>query len=207
MNSTIIKTIEPFPYLIIEDLYSEKELAYIWQELDFLTNPSKLEPSEHIAPTYYYNPPLKQNSSLSLDEIYSKRKISNILTTNKKIFDKQILDEFSDLCFSYQNINETNFDVTLLSYYENGGYYNEHSDSALYTCITWFFKEPKAFSGGDFNFNQYDIKMEIKNNMSVIFPSFVSHSFDEIKMSEDFDLQLSGYGMYSMTQFLYIKKN
>jgi hypothetical protein len=204
MNPSLIKITEPFPYLLIENLYSEKELAQIWQELDFLTYPSKLEPPENTASAYYYNLPLKKNSGLFLDNIYSKREISNILTINKKLFDKQILDEFSDLCFPYQNINNTNLDVTLLSYYENGGYYKEHTDTALYTCITWFFKEPKSFSGGDFNFNQYDIKIEIKNNMTVIFPSFVAHSVDEIKMSEDFDSQLSGYGRYSMTQFLYI---
>jgi hypothetical protein len=138
-----------------------------------------------------------------LDEIYSRREISNILLINKKIFDKQILEHFSSLNFCYKNIQKTNHDQTLISYYENEGYYKEHADQSLYSAITWFFKEPKSFYGGDFYFNEYDIKVEIKHNMTIIFPSFVKHSVDEIKMDKNTE-EFSGYGRYSMTQFLYI---
>ena len=33
---------EPFPHLIVEDFYNEKELELIWEELNFYTKPGKL---------------------------------------------------------------------------------------------------------------------------------------------------------------------
>jgi hypothetical protein len=205
MDFTIHKIFDPFPYLIVENMYSKLELQYIWQELDFLTYSSKLEPPENTGTAYSdENIPKKKNVGLFLDPIYPKREISNILTINQKIFNEQILNSFSNLSFGYKNILKTNYDETLLSYYENGGYYKEHYDLALYSAITWFFKEPKKFFGGDFYFNEYEIKIEIKNNMTVIFPSFVLHSVDKVTMKESSSNNFSGFGRYSMSQFLYI---
>ena len=33
---------EPFPHLIVENFYDEKELELIWEELNFYTKPGKL---------------------------------------------------------------------------------------------------------------------------------------------------------------------
>ena len=33
---------EPFPHLIVENMYNEEELELIWEELYFLTKPNKL---------------------------------------------------------------------------------------------------------------------------------------------------------------------
>ena len=33
---------KPFPHLIIENFYNEKELELIWEELKFYTKPNKL---------------------------------------------------------------------------------------------------------------------------------------------------------------------
>jgi Rps23 Pro-64 3,4-dihydroxylase Tpa1-like proline 4-hydroxylase len=193
MNSIIHQIRNPFPFLQIENLYNESELKLIWQELDFLNYPEKLKIEENI--------PLKSNKGLFLDTIYPEREISNILTLNSKSFDSEIVDAFSELSFGYQSIKQTNDDSTLISYYENADYYKPHEDIAMYTAVTWFFKEPKAFIGGDFYFSDYNVKIEVQNNMMILFPSFVKHSVDEITLK---DKSLSGYGRYAMTQFLYI---
>jgi hypothetical protein len=198
--------IDPFPYLIVENMYSELELSYIWQELDFLTYPNKLQDPQKTGTAYSGTTPQKRNIGVFLDEIYPRREISNILTINQKIFDKNIADSFSSLCFGYKNIFKVNYDETLISYYENGGYYKKHDDQALYSAITWFYKEPKTFSGGNFYFNDYGIEIKIKNNMTVIFPSFVQHPVDEVKIQEENPDKLSGFGRYSMTQLLYLIK-
>jgi len=193
---------EPFPFLEIKDLYNDKELKLIWQELEFLNCLNKLQPPEKTgtAVDEKTNVPLKNNSGLFLDNIYSKRSISNILTINRKLFSSEILDAFSELSFGYQNIKKTNVDTTLISYYDNGGYYKSHEDNAMYTAVTWFYKEPKAFTGGDLYFTDYNIQVEIENNMTVIFPSFVKHAVDNIVLK---DKDLIGYGRYSMVQFVY----
>jgi 2OG-Fe(II) oxygenase superfamily len=200
---TQIRQIEqPFPFLEIKNLYNDEELKLIWQELEFLNCLNKLEPPENTgtAVDEKSKVPLKKNVGLFLDDIYTKRNLSNILTVNPKIFSRQIVDAFSELSFAYKIINSTNVDKTLISYYENGGYYKPHEDKSLFTAVTWFFKEPKAFTGGDLYFTDYNVQVEIENNMSVIFPSFVKHAVDKIILK---DKDLIGYGRYAMTQFLY----
>jgi hypothetical protein len=194
----------PFPFLQIENLYSEDELILLWKEFDFLTHPDKLESPENTGSALDEETkvPLKKNKGLFLDDLYSSRNISNILTITKQLFSPVILNAFSELSFGYENIKYTNRDATLLSYYENSEYYKSHRDEALYTAVTWFFKEPKSFSGGNFYFTDYGIKIEMQNNMAVIFPSFVKHAVDEIILEKNNDV--TGHGRYSISQFLYI---
>ena len=202
MNPIIHQIKNPLPFLQIENLYDEDELKLIWQELDFLNYPNKLKiPEKTGTAVDKENIPIKKNKGLFLDTIYPEREISNILTLNRKSFDAEIVDAFSELSFGYQSIKQTNEDSTLISYYENADYYKPHIDTAMYTAVTWFFKGPKAFVGGDFYFSDYNLKIEVQNNMMILFPSFVKHSVDKIILK---DKSLFGYGRYSMTQFAYI---
>jgi hypothetical protein len=203
MNILINQIREPFPFLEINNLYDEDELKLIWQELDFLTSLNKLESPEKTGAGIDEESEiaLKNNRGLFLDDIYTKRNISNILSINSKIFLPEILNAFSELSFGYQSIKFTTTDRTLISYYENGGYYKPHEDKAMYTAVTWFFKEPKAFTGGNFYFTDYNITVNIKNNMTVLFPSFVTHSVDKVIMENN---NLVGCGRYSMSQFIFI---
>jgi hypothetical protein len=202
--STELRQIEkPFPFMEIRNLYNEDELKLIWQELEFLNCLNKLKPPEETgsAKDSKTNVLLKKNTGLFLDDVYTERNISNILTLNAKLFSKPILDSFSEISFAYEIIKKTNIDRTLISYYDDGGYYGPHEDKSIFTAVTWFFKEPKAFTGGDFYFSDYNIQVEIENNMTVIFPSFVKHAVDEIILE---DKNLVGYGRYAMTQFCYV---
>jgi len=202
-NQLIIKHYDPFPFLEIENMYSENELKLIWQELEFLNQLDKFEGEEETASAIGPEGEiLKKNSGLFLDEIYNSRKISNILTVNQNLFSSHILEEFSSLCFLYENIKRTNKDITLISYYDNGGYYKPHKDDALYSAVTWFFKEPKKFNGGDFYFTDYNLKIEVKNNKTVLFPSIICHSVDEISMNKYFP---PGHGRYVMVQLIHLK--
>ena len=203
MNEVITKIKDPFPYLKIENLYTEEELNLIADELIFLNHKSKLEePTDTGSAEDSSGNVLKENKGLFLDDLYKRREISNILTVNRKIFQKEYLETYASLSFGYRSILECNQDTTLISYYENGGYYKPHKDTALHTALTWFFETPKRFEGGDLFFPGYDEKIEIQQNMTVIFPSFVLHSVEEVKMKEDIS---QGLGRYCMSQFITIK--
>jgi hypothetical protein len=60
------------------------------------------------------------------------------------------------------------------------------------------------FSGGDLKFLDYDIDIELENNMVVIFPSCYLHQATDVKMDESIE-KFSGYGRYCMSQFLSYK--
>ncbi len=199
-DQIIIKHYDPFPFLEIENMYDENQLKLIWQELEFLNHSNKFESPEKTGSAKHNGEILKKNTGLYLDDLYRSRNISNILTVNKNLFSPHILEEFSSLCFLYENIKHTNEDTTLISYYDNGGYYKPHQDHALYSAVTWFFKEPKKFNGGDFYFTDYNLKIEVKNNKTVLFPSIIYHSVDEISMDSN---SFPGCGRYVMVQLLY----
>jgi len=76
-DQIIIKHYDPFPFLEIENMYSENELKLIWQELEFLNQLDKFEGEEETASAIGPEGEiLKKNSGLFLDEIYNSRKIS-----------------------------------------------------------------------------------------------------------------------------------
>ena len=195
---------DPFPHLIVDDIYNENELQLIWQELEFLTYLTKWKSPEETASAKLNDKILKNNLGIFLDGddgIYADRKASNILSVNRKILDKEILGAYGALSFGYQTTFMTNTDTTLISYYEDSHYYEKHKDHAIMTALTWFYKEPKAFFGGDLifsDFNKYTV--ELKNNRAVLFPSFVFHEVEEICMPE----HKPGFGRYCMAQFFMI---
>ena len=199
MNQIITKVEDPFPYLKIENMYSDEELDLISQELVFLNHKNKLESPEQTGSAIENDIVLKQNTGLFLDDLYKKREISNILTINRKLFDDEYLKSYASLNFGYKSILECNCDATLISYYENGGHYRPHKDKSIHTALTWFFKIPRLFKGGNLIFSEYDHTIEIDHNMTIIFPSFVLHSVEEVSMEENLP---HGFGRYCMSQFM-----
>jgi len=196
----IHKIKEPFPHLIIEDFYSEDELKLIWRELDFLTSPNKLMPANLDGST--------QNSnalSLSLVNIYKDLKYSNISFINKKILSCEIKDAFLSLSEFFGHMSLINHMFIKIKYYENGHNYHKHQDIARFTGINYLYKEPKKFEGGDLYFDDYKYKIELKNNMFILFMGCLWHSVTPIILNED--AYITGNGKYSITNFLGIDEN
>jgi Rps23 Pro-64 3,4-dihydroxylase Tpa1-like proline 4-hydroxylase len=193
-------------FLVIDDFYTDEEQMHIWKELDFLTYDRKLMPPEETGTAHDQTTgeALKKNSALFLDGMYARRELSNILNLNRKLFSQEIIDEFNgmDNCFKY--IHHTNYDATLISYYEEKDYYKAHTDSSILTYLYWCHKEPKKFEGGDLILPEIDEGITYKNNRLVIFPSWRLHEVTPIKMIEEVE-PYSGYGRYCITNFVYIR--
>ena len=204
-NSRIYhKIYNPCPYLIIENTFNQKDLELIWEELEFLNHPGKLlSPRETESAESLDGTLLKKNKSVFLDELFSYNKnFSNILRINKSVLSNQTKQLYSELNFGYHSIWQTDSHSTLINYYEHGDYYDSHMDSALQTFVTFFYKEPKQFSGGDFWITDFNHKIEIENNMTIVIPSFLNHHVDTVEMENE----IYGNGRYSMTIFTKITK-
>jgi predicted 2-oxoglutarate/Fe(II)-dependent dioxygenase YbiX len=186
-----------FPYLLIREVYDQNELTGIWQELEFLTASSKLDPPELTGQT---TPETKHNHGVFVDNIYTDRKYSNILQVNRKLFSLEVTEAYESLHYTNRYKSKTNLDTTLISYYENSGYYKPHHDNAVITAISWHFRYPKAFTGGDLIFTDFDEKIEIEDNMLVMFPSCATHEVTPIVMRSDHP-PMSGYGRYAISNF------
>ena len=195
--------VEPFPLMVVQNFYNKIELELIWKELDFYTSPNKLfEAKEYGGVVDRTNA-----KAICLDELYKGqenkknfRNISNILTVNRKLFNSGVLDKFSQLHECCTLATESNHDVTKVRYYHNNEYYDPHTDkSVMFLAFSYFFKEPKKFTGGDLIFPKYDFKVPCDNNTMVIFPGWVEHGVRKvtIKDSDYFD----GWGRYCISSF------
>ena len=136
MIFTVVK--DPIPFLIIDDTYNKEEQTQIYQELDFLVD--KLQGPDKTG-TALLDGKKKNNKGVFLNNVFSDLNFSNIAKTNRKIFNKEIKEKLFECHYAYRLFNNTNFDNTLLSYYDNGGSYFSHYDETAITVITWFFKK------------------------------------------------------------------
>lgn len=190
---------DPLHYLLIEDVYDDFELDKIWSELNYLNNIcGGLECAVNTGGKFVTS---KSNRGVFLDYMYNDRKFSNILTCNRKLLTKKILNH-KDSWF-FRNFT-ANHDTTLVSYYENDDEYPAHLDLTFLTICTWLYKEPKKFTGGNFSFPEYDVTVECKNNTAVAFCGRILHSVSPVKMNEvDVD---TNHGRYCISQFLMMQE-
>jgi len=196
---------EPFPHLIVEDFYNEKELDLIWEELNYYTKPGKLLDAKD-----YGGVEGRTNAkALALDSLYlnhepngqvNYRNISNILTVNRKVFTSGILNRYASIheCCNLQ----CNTDITKVRYYHDGEYYDPHTDSSFQIlAFSYFYKEPKAFTGGELYFPNHNYRYPCNNNSIIIFPAWVQHAVNKVKIKEsDY---YAGLGRYAITSFIF----
>ena len=189
---------EPFPHLIVEDFYNDTELELIWEELDFYRKDGKLFDAKD-----YGGIVDKTNSkAIQLDHLYAGdyRKISNILTVNRKVFDGNILDTFSDIHDCCDIARWCNHDITKVRYYHDGDFYEPHTDRCMqFLGFSYFYREPKKFQGGHLIFPKYNYEIECKNNSIIYMPGWVEHGVSEVQISNSDYLE--GYGRYAITSF------
>ena len=202
---------EPFPHLIVENFYDKKELELIWEELTFYTKPGKLLEAKDFGGVVG-----KTNSkALWLDRIYKDysdddepnyRKLSNILTVNRKLFNSNILKQFSQIHDSCIIVMECDLDTTKVRYYHDGEYYEPHTDYTMNSlAFSYFYREPKKFTGGNLIFPKYNYEYECENNSMILFPGWVEHGVSKVSI-EDSDYY-DGWGRYAITSFLQFDNN
>lgn len=199
------KTNSSIPYLVIEDYFSEEELKLIMRELSFLTDSHKLlSPKDTGSATTEDNELKKENKGVFLDECYAKREISDILTlTAGFLADKKVKKAAEKKSWFYGALPKTNYDSTLMSYYEEKNYYEAHTDDAVITVLFWFNNKPKGFNGGDLVLPEADAKIPFKHNTVVIMPSFVQHEVEPITMKQE--NSIDDRGRYCVSKFLTIR--
>ena len=199
---------EPFPHLLMENFYTENELDLIWEELRFLTKPGKLcDPGlHHGAWDSEKKEFMTKSRSLELEYIYSDKNVSNIITVSQKLFNGGFLHIFYDRFPEFKKLIYTNYCKTKVRYYHNGDYYDPHTDIYNdFLAFSYFYKEPKAFSGGELYFPEYEYELECLNNSLVVLPSYVDHGVKlvNIKNSDYY----SGHGRYCVSHFFGAKRN
>jgi len=188
---------KPFPHLIVDNFYDDEELELIWEELKFYTKPGKLLEAKDFGGVVEKT----NHRALQLDVIYDGyRDLSNILTVNRKLFTSKILDVFAEIHESCWIAPMCDYDITKVRYYHDKEYYEAHTDKSFqFLAFSYFYKEPKKFTGGELFFPKHNYELTCENNSTIILPGWVKHGVKEIKIEDS--NYYDGWGRYAITSF------
>lgn len=198
MQADVIQV--PEHCIIIKNWFEADELTQIFDELNLLRRFFLKEEQHTGAATNKDGTLLKRGKGVFLDELYSEdgRKNSAILKGMGKVFNPGLVEALIQKWSYFEQIKNSNFDSTLVNYYQGGGEYRQHTDQSVYTVCVFLWQEPKKFSGG--NFQLRDTLIEIENNMLVIFPGFVKHGATLVEMEDTKENE--GFGRWSIVKFI-----
>lgn len=169
-------------FALVYDFYTEDELFQLKQEIITLQDKAQLNKSD---PARNENgESLNSANTLWVDAYYIKdRSESSILTINRKLFTSGIAEAIARQNANYLHIKNCTYDSTTLNYYDNKSQYKAHTDTSIYTAISFF--KLGNFTGGELVFVDYDVVIPPTENLMVIFPGYIKHEARPIKTDED----------------------
>tara|TARA_A100001201_G_scaffold690_2_gene1846 strand:+ start:157 stop:753 length:597 start_codon:yes stop_codon:yes gene_type:complete len=191
---------DPFPHVIIENVYEEDELELIWDELKFFTRPGKLLPPEEYGAAVGKT----EASAIVLDRVFSNNIHSNIISLETRILNTNAVQKLSQVHESCRYFCNDIKLTTKLRYYHDGESYDTHADYIYsYVFFTYFNKTPKKYEGGELIFPDHDYSFPCDNNTTILIPGYIPHGVNEVSIrdSDYYD----GYGRYCVTMFATLK--
>ena len=192
-----------FPFLMIDNFYNEEELELIWEELTSMDKMGRLfikTPGHAGVAKNEDGTPRAELKRFELDSLYEgKREESNIFKVYGKVLSNEVIEAYRNVTPAWRTLITTNNDCTIVNYYDHGDYYLEHNDVFMHSCLTFFYTQPKKFTGGDLVFTQSGTTVECLHNRMILFPSHYLHRVTEIEMKEED--RNKGLGRYSFAHF------
>ena len=180
---------DKYPFVVIDNYYNEQELKSVWAELDFFsTSPVNIHRAETTVVAKFLDGQPRSKAY---------RWYPNSIYKHSDYYPKTLSSIQNFTCRSFFTSNSDN---TIINYYDESDHYRAHHDTVLWTQVTWLYKEPKKFEGGDFDFPESGIEVKLKNNRSVLFPSCYLHRVSPIKMIEQ--VNELGWGRWCLTTFI-----
>jgi hypothetical protein len=186
---------EPFSYIISDQFFSEEEYNDVWLELQVLNKMMK-SPQETQAAVEngVYK---KRGTGIFLHQVFMNLKETALFRATRKISNvyQDFVKQDYNLNGMYRWCNTSHIMVQL---YVNGDFYKSHWDNPILTHITVMHSNPKKYGGGGLFFPEFNHHVELENNQSILFPSFIVHEVKQVMMnSED-----PYHGRYSITNFM-----
>ncbi len=204
----IVNNNDRYPYVVIDNWYTKPEEKAVWKELEFYNSlPNHIiDRAENTAVAKNQGKSLGKSYRWYLDFLYTQdgRYQSAILNCLYKATSPELLLSTKDFD-PYHNMIKSSTDIaSLISYYENNDYYDEHFDTYNWTLLIWYFKQPKKFEGGNFILTGPKDEIECKHNRAILFPCSYNHKITPVTMNNNDDEK---NGRYTITHFYYHDRN
>lgn len=198
----------PYDMLVLDDVYSDEEQGWMWNELEYLYNSNAFLSADETGSAKNEDGSLKKsNSAVFLSKLYPKEyfdKSALIMVPRTKLLDNRVIDLMYEKNPCHGILKNVNRVSPLISYYEDSDHYDFHYDNSAYTTLSYLIREPKKFEGGDlvFRVRGNEVAVPIKNNRAILFPASYEHAVTEVFMKEEDKGKMMG--RFSISQFLLI---
>ena len=204
-----IKVVDPISLVVFENVFEESQRKEMFLELsDHVKEKSLLSPDKTGSAKNEDGSLKKKNSALFLDGLYESQqerdKSAILRNTEDVLLSYEMKLKLKEINPFYGILNKVNKHFTLINYYEDSDFYDFHEDESAFSILTFLFKDPRSFSGGNviFRVSGKEFEVKVKDNMSVIFPSCYEHKVIPIKMNQISDKE--PLGRFSIAQFLHV---
>lgn len=191
----ISELVEGTHILCVENTYTNEELELVWMELSLLESaleqPDKTGGAVSLADGHQ----LKSNRAVFLNRIYREPDSSPIWRKAVELTGQEMRDAYLRLHPCHCSFSAVNLLMPLVSKYDDGDHYEEHQDKSLYTAITYLFREPRTFFGGDTTVRVGDnsVALPMISNTTYIFPGGYPHAVSPV----------TGGGRYAISTFMH----
>lgn len=190
----------------MNDFYTEEEKQKIWIELQYLRS----NENGWNIPNYEQNAYDRESGQLFLKNaiqygVNYKKQMDPATAYNSSIYVygnklRKWYDVLTNHAELYLQLGEISDRSTYITYYPgNDSCYYSHRDACTFTMLSYFYKEPKNFTGGEFYVE--DRNYEIHNGFTVIFPSWMRHGSTEVRLIDE---KVEESGRYAVANFFFI---
>lgn len=201
---------QPFPHLVIKDLFTKDEISSIRVETDFLYQSSLSEASLTSSKSAGFPDGTildKANYDVVyLDNVYSNLDNSIINTQIKNLVSQGIFFAYSQIepwanRFRYFGLSLIGTS-TKVNFFEPGHQYKAHRDLSEFTSLIYLHDEVKQFTGGLLNFPEFQFSYPCDHNTLILFPGRILHEVTEVsrldKVSDEKPCRISINTFYSL---------
>ena len=200
MKIKILNKNTMFPILMSDNWYSKEEEKNVWLELNYIHSLNAYEKSEEFSAYDNNNKSKSKGSRFFYEMIFRQKKYSHVCRMLYKIQDKKFHNIVEKAMPIGKIFSATDWDNTILNYYENNDNYLSHYDYAMFTMLIFFHKEPKLFSGGDLYFEESNTTIKFKHNRMVLFPGHYLHQANKVSMNSEYQNNMNG--RFTITHFI-----
>jgi len=171
------------PVVLIKHLFNQEQCELIFNEILRISSAGLLRAGHNTHSDVTLDGNHKVNFSVWLHSIFDPGKSTILETIKSKFKNLELVDILIQQHYVFKYIAHSKAIHTLLSYYTTNNNYHPHRDNAAITGLSYFWKEPKMFEGGDLIFPETGLSYTPEFGDTILFPSFTLHGVTSVKMN------------------------
>lgn len=173
------------PVVLIRNLFSSTQVQEIMAEIEKICRLNLLLPGSITGSATDSNNNTKSNFGNFLNDIFEPGRSSIVNYTRGNLLQLNLVSILEQQHYIFKYILHCNHVATLLSYYTNNNDYHPHRDDCVLTSLSYFWKQPQGFKGGDLVFPETGLTVTPEFGDTIIFPSIATHAVTPVTVTSN----------------------